>query len=62
MPPTKKKVNKTTSGLKRRRKTLQVSDYEESEDETKDRPMKQETQEGRTLARKRAWKSNGRKP
>lgn len=55
-PSTKKRVKKTTSGPRKIRKTLQVSDSKDSKDEIEDRPLKQVVQEGRTPIGKKAWK------
>ena len=55
-PTTKKRVKKTTNGLGKRRKTLQVNDSKKSKDETDYRPVVQNAQEGRTIVGKKAWK------
>ena len=55
-PTTKKRVKKTTSRSGKRRRTTHFSDSEESEDETKDKPVVVNVLEGRKIAGKKAWK------
>lgn len=50
--PPKKRVKKTTSGPRKKRRTLQIS----SSEEIGDRPTKPADQEAKTLARQKSWK------
>ena len=43
----KKRVKKTSSGPEKRRKTMQISEFEESDEETEEKPVQQAVGEGR---------------